>query len=130
MRKLQEGNNNMKFKINNDIWTIRDVGEKTLKKIYEKSMNERAYYVFGLTRKSDHTIMINKDMCQEEKIKTLKHELTHCYIWETGLYNAEINEEVICDIVARSNDFINKIVNFYNKKSGKRNDENEYKPKH
>ena len=47
-------------------------------------------------------------MCQDQKIKTLKHELTHCYIWNYGLYNVpHFNEEMVCDLVSSINDFIN-----------------------
>ena len=104
----------MEFKINNDKWTIEEKEKNELKELYEKEMEEKAYFVFGCTQISQHIIYINKDMCKEQKIKTLKHELTHCYIWEYGLYNVvDVNEEVICDIVASSNDFINDIVNKY-----------------
>ena len=38
----------------------------------------------------------------------------HCYIWMYGLYNApNFDEEMICDIVASSNDFINEVVEQY-----------------
>lgn len=106
----------MKFTINYDEWQIEEKSKNELKELYEKETQEKTYFVFGVTIKSAHTIYINKDMCEEQKIKTLKHELTHCYIWEFGLYNVmDINEEVICDIVASSNDFINVIVEQYKK---------------
>ena len=102
----------MEFKINNDTWTIVEKTKDQLKKIYEENMEEKAYFVFGVTKKAEHEIIINSDMCKEQKIRTLKHELTHCYMWEYGLYNAEpINEELVCDIVSASNDFINEVVN-------------------
>ena len=104
----------MEFSINNDKWTIEEKEKNELRKMYEEETEEKSYFVFGVTQKWKHIIYINKDMCKEQKIKTLKHELTHCYIWEYGLYNVmDINEEVICDIVASSNDFINDIVNKY-----------------
>lgn len=107
----------MKFKINNDEWEIEEKDKNELKELYEKETQEKTYFVFGVTVKSKHVIYINKDMCEEQKIKTLKHELTHCYIWEYGLYNVmDINEEVICDIVASSNDFINEVVEKYKNK--------------
>lgn len=106
----------LKFKINNDVWKIEEKGKDELKELYERETQEKTYFVFGVTVKSKHIIYINKDMCEEQKIKTLKHELTHCYIWEYGLYNViDINEEVICDIVACSNDFINNVVEQYKK---------------
>lgn len=53
-------------------------------------------------------------MCFEQQIKTLKHELTHCFIWSYGMYNVEgYNEEFICDLVSASNDFINEVVEKY-----------------
>lgn len=104
----------MKFEINKDLWEIEEIKADQLKEMYEKQMEEKAYYVFGVTQKSKHKIYINKDLCEAQKIKTLKHELTHCYIWEYGLYNVmNINEEVICDIVACSNDFINEVIGQY-----------------
>ena len=108
----------MIFECNNNLWTIIEIDKDSLKEMYEKELEEKAYYVFGVTRKSDHTIYINKDMCQEQKIRTLKHELTHCYIWEYGLYNVnDVNEEVICDLVSASNDFINEVVSMYKKEN-------------
>ncbi len=104
----------MKFVINNDTWEIKELSKDELNKMYEDNMKEKAYFVFGLTQKSKHIIYINKDMCYDQKIKTLKHELTHCYIWEYGLYNVtDVNEEVICDLVASSNNFINEVVEKY-----------------
>lgn len=104
----------VKFKINNDIWQIEEKKKDELKELYETETQEKTYFVFGVTVKSKHVIYINQDMCEEQKIRTLKHELTHCYIWEYGLYNViDINEEVICEIVASSNDFINDIVKQY-----------------
>lgn len=112
----------MKFEINNTEWIIKEKDKNELKELYEKETQEKTYFVFGVTVKSKHIIYINKDMCQEQKIRTLKHELTHCYIWEYGLYNVmDINEEVICDIVASSNDFINEVVEKY------KNNESSYK---
>lgn len=104
----------MDFIVNYDCWHIIEIGKEQLKEMYEKEMEEKAYYVFGLTKRSTHEIYINKDSCYEQKIKTLKHELTHCYIWAHGLYNVtDINEEVLCDLVASSNEFINRVVEVY-----------------
>lgn len=104
----------MKFIINNSLWIIEEMEENELNNLYEEKMQEKTYYVFGVTQKSTHTIYINKNMCNAQKVRTLKHELTHCYIWEYGLYNVvDINEEVICDIVASSNEFINEVVERY-----------------
>lgn len=104
----------MKFTINNDEWEIEEKSAEELKELYQQEEEEKIYYVFGVTIKPKHLIYINKDMCKAQKIKTLKHELTHCYIWEYGLFNVmEVTEEIVCDIVASSNNFINEVVKKY-----------------
>lgn len=104
----------MEFKINNRTWRIEEKSKQELINMYNEQYEEAAYFVFGLTLRPKHLIYINKEMCKDQKIKTLKHELTHCYIWEYGLYNVpNFNEEMVCDLVSSSNDFINEVVNQY-----------------
>jgi Zn-dependent peptidase ImmA (M78 family) len=100
------------FEINNDIWLIEMKSADELNKTYKTQYpDEEVFYVFGLTEKSEHNIYINNEMCKEQQIKTLKHELTHCYIWEYGLYNVpHFSEEMVCDLVSSINDFIDKVV--------------------
>ena len=107
----------MEFKINNDTWKIQFKDGKELLDLYKKEYKEEdAYYVFGLTRKSEQTIWINSNAVEEQQIKTLKHELTHCFIMEYGLYYVpHFNEEMACDLVSRSNDFINEVVEKFKK---------------
>ena len=103
----------IKFKINNHTWIIEEKSGKELLKLYD---NENATFVFGLTSRAKQVIYINEELCREQKIGTLKHELTHCYIWEYGLYYVDdVNEEVLCDLVSRSNDFINEVVEKWKK---------------
>ena len=48
-------------------------------------------------------------------IKTLKHELTHVWLYEYG-HNQdekEFNNEDVCEIVASSNNFINEVIQQY-----------------
>jgi Zn-dependent peptidase ImmA (M78 family) len=105
----------VKFKINNDTWQIKETNKSVIREIW-KEMTGEDTAVFGLTVRTSQVIFINNDICEEQKIKTLKHELAHCYIWEYGLYYAEADEETICEIVAKSNDFINEVINEYKKK--------------
>ena len=50
---------------------------------------------------------------------TLKHELMHVWLYEHGHWSqtekCNFNYEELCELVALSNDFINKIVNEYKK---------------
>lgn len=110
----------MRFKINNNIWNITEIDKEWLINKYNEEHENKTTFVFGLCEYVTHTIFINKDMCFEQKIKTLKHELTHCYIWEYGMYNVvEFNEEFICDLVSASNDFISEVINKFKKNKDK-----------
>lgn len=98
------------FKINNHIWNIYEVEEKLILEEYQKRQ-PNAYSCMGLTFYKKHKIWIAEDMCEDEKIRTLKHELTHCYIWENGFYNVDFNnEELVCDFVASIYDFIKNVL--------------------
>ena len=102
------------FNINNSTWKVIEKEKKELLDKYNKEHEDEATFVFGLTSYSNHEIWINEEMCIEQKINTLKHELTHCYIWSYGLYNApHYTDEMVCDIVSSINDFINEVVTKY-----------------
>ena len=106
----------MKFNINNNEWTIIGKDSNIMLEKYKKEYEEDAYYVRGLTVYSQHEIWLNKDMCKEQIIRTLKHELTHCFIFNYGMYHVpNFNEEMVCDLVASINDFINEVVEEFKK---------------
>ena len=106
----------MNFKINNDTWKVLKKEHKEVLDELNADREEKYYYAFGLTKYSTHEIWINKNACIEQQIQTLKHELTHCYIFNYGLYNVpNFNEEMVCDLVSSINDFINEVVERYKK---------------
>lgn len=91
----------VKFEINGSIWEIRDTDY-----LPNNSL--------GNTNYGTNEINLLKGL--KSKIRTLKHELAHCYMWEYGLsqeQNTTYGYEEICDIVSASNDFINKVVEKY-----------------
>lgn len=98
----------MRFKINNTEWIIEEVDEATIN-------NEmKADEILGVTLYKTQKIMLLKD--QVNIIKTLKHELTHVWMYEYGHNQNDdktFSYEDICEIVASSNDFVNEIVNQY-----------------
>ena len=97
----------MKFILNYDEWQIKEIDSDELLDLYNKEYDSDSTFCFGVTLYAKHKILINKDMCDEQKIKTLKHELTHAYIWEHGLYNVpSFTEEMVCDLVAACSDTI------------------------
>lgn len=103
----------MKFQINNTEWTIEEVDEATIN-------NEmKAEGTLGVTIYKTQKIMLLKD--QANIIKTLKHELTHVWLYEYGHNQNEdktFSYEDVCEVVASSNDFINEIVRQYKEKIG------------
>lgn len=100
----------MNFEINGEEWEIKLIDKDTIKNRYNEENDSDSTFVFGLTIYPDHEIWINKDMCEEERLRTVRHELTHCYIWAFGLNNApHYTEEMVCDIVAASYSFVGDI---------------------
>lgn len=103
----------MKFKINNTEWTIEEVDEAT---INNEMKNDGT---LGVTIYKTQKVMLLKD--QANIIKTLKHELTHVWLYEYGHNQNEdktFTYEDVCEVVASSNDFINEIVRQYKEKIG------------
>lgn len=102
----------MKFKINNTEWLIEEVDEATIN-------NEmKSDGTLGVTIYRTQTIMLLKD--QANIIKTLKHELTHVWLYEYGHNQNDdktFSYEDVCEVVASSNDFINEIVKEYLEKN-------------
>lgn len=98
----------MEFEINGTKWTIEDVDEDKMKLETDND------YTLGLTVYKIQKIFILKT--QANKIKTLKHELCHVWMYEYG-HNQNDNKtytfEDVCEIVSGSNDFINGIINKY-----------------
>lgn len=103
----------MKFKINNTEWTIEEVDEATIN-------NEmKGEETLGVTIYKTQKVMLLKD--QANIIKTLKHELTHVWLYEYGHNQNEdktFSYEDVCEVAASSNDFINEIVRQYKEKIG------------
>lgn len=104
----------MYFKINGHEWIILEVSKEHIEKIYEEKMQDKALYVYGLTKFDNHKIYINSELCHDMKRKTLMHELMHCYIEEyISLSLEEYDEETMCNISANSHDIIHEIVDTY-----------------
>ena len=101
----------MKFEINNQHWEIIRHNTKRLKEIVSKIQGEELDFVYGYTYYPTQKILINSDLTIEQQLFSLRHELTHCYIWCCGLCHVDFNDcEIVSDIVASSNDFINKTI--------------------
>ena len=93
------------FEINNKIYSIYDVDKITGKENY-----------VGRSHYDDKTIYVEYGT-PEQMMLTLKHELMHVWLYENGHTNQNNDEtfgyEDVCELVALSNNSINRIVNEY-----------------
>ena len=99
-----------KFKINNTEWTVKEVSEA---EINNEMKND---YTLGITLYKTQEIWLLDN--QVNITRTLKHELIHVWLFEYGHRQDDekkFDYEDICEIVASSNDFINKVVEQYKK---------------
>ena len=98
------------FIINDHIYTIYDVNKIQGKKNY-----------VGRSHYEDKTIYVEKGNFKD-MLLTLKHELMHVWLYENGHTNQNGDEifdyEDMCELVALSNDSINRIVNLYLEEKG------------
>lgn len=98
----------MKFEINGSEWKIEEIED------YEMRTKAQDDCTMALTVYMEATIYLARH--QSNIIKTLKHELTHVWLYEYGHGQSEKKpyyHEEICEIVACSNAFINEIVKRY-----------------
>lgn len=111
----------MNFIMNDLPWQIIETSQEEMKKIQNiKKANEEENVksvmprYFGITYFDDLIIYLDKNIDFDMKIKTLKHELAHCYI---GCYithqEKNYDEEMVADIVSNSHSIISEIVNDY-----------------
>jgi len=113
----------MNFKMNDRIWTIKEVEQEEFWKDEgeEDKIGTQEYstsYYFGRCIFKTQEIWLWKTISKEQKRKTLYHELMHCY---RGMYLTlnEIDnqtEDFWCDMTANSHDIINNIVGEYFKR--------------
>lgn len=93
------------FIINGNIYTIYDVDKITGKNSY-----------VGRSHYEDRTVFVEKGT-KEQMMLTLKHELMHVWLYENGHKNQDNQEifdyEELCELVALSNNSINRIVDLY-----------------
>lgn len=108
----------MKFKVNGNLWCIRETNVKEMRKVEASDMHgeESNDFYYGLARYVCHEILINEELCLEEKMSTLAHELTHVYLWEHGFcIESVFNVEETCNIVAACYAFVgNTVFDYFN----------------
>lgn len=75
---------------------------------YEDRKPDDEARIFGMTEFVTMTIYIDDMLDGYTLAKTLRHELTHVYLWETGQQDRVLNEEEICDFMSVAAPIINK----------------------
>lgn len=107
----------MIFYINETKWTIKLVSTDEIIKL-----NDRNEGTLGLTIYREQIVYIDKE--QVNMIKTLKHELSHVWLYEYGhSYKKNgICEEECCEIIASSNNFINSVTEAFISENKVKND--------
>ena len=109
----------MEFQINNSHYKILECEDSKeiyshIVKEYPNTTDKATDYYYGYTSYITHNIYLNKELNQEEKINTLRHELVHCYLWEHGYRTVkEFSEEQVCDIVSSCSNFIENTIEQY-----------------
>lgn len=96
----------MTFSLNGETWTIIQV----------PSIGDEITTI-GETEYHTRTIRLLDWVDKTTRIRTLKHELAHVWMWEYG-HNPHgedktFTNEDVCEIIACSNDFINEVIGKY-----------------
>ena len=103
----------MKVNINKFMFEIieEDDGEHVWLEEDENGMTQAGVCYFFKEK-----IYIHKNLSYKMKKHVLAHELTHAFLFAHGLYDENINDEIICEFVANYHERITEIVKFYFKK--------------
>lgn len=95
-----------------NIWKLCFRDRVEMNKIfYENRTPDEETRLHGITDYITSTVYIDKDLDGYLLAKTLRHELTHIYLWETGQQGRVYNEEELCDILSAATPSINKTAN-------------------
>lgn len=95
-----------------NIWTLCFRDRATMTKLYyEDRTPEEGARINGLTDYINLTVYIDKELDGFLLIKTIRHELTHIYLWETGQQDRIFNEEEMCDFISVAAPLINDTAN-------------------
>ena len=84
-----------------NIWKLCFKDRKEMNDIYyENRPVDEDTRVHGMTEYITQTIYLDKELDGFVLGKTLRHELTHIYLWETGQQDRVLNEEEIADLMS------------------------------
>ena len=95
-----------------NIWNLCFRDRDTMNKLYyENRTPDDTARINGLTDYTSSTIYFDKDIDGFLLAKTLRHELAHIYLWETGQQDRVYNEEELCEVMSVAAPLITKSAN-------------------
>ena len=94
-----------------NIWKLCFRSKEEMNKIFyeNKQPDDPRIRLFGITEFVTQTVYIDKEIDGYTLGKTLRHELTHIYLWETGQQDRVMNEEEIADFMGVAAPIITKV---------------------
>lgn len=84
-----------------NIWKLCFRNKDEMNRIfYENKPTDDDARLHGITDYITSTVYIDKELDGFLLAKTLRHELAHIYLWETGQQDRVMNEEEQCDFLS------------------------------
>ena len=103
----------MKFEINGIEWTIREEDEKS-KYLTIIDQQGKECQAIGFCAHENKYILLAKQLPKDQKVRTLRHELTHAFCYDCLVSNRyEFDQEALCEFVAIYSPRINQIADDY-----------------
>lgn len=101
----------MQIFIVNNVWNIMFINPNDTRLLRSDNV-----YSIGVCDNNTKTIYINNKLDGKLLDKVILHELTHAFIFESGIYFDDETEEVICDFMANyGNDVLSIADDVFNK---------------
>lgn len=108
--------------ISENIWNLYFKTREEMTKIYYEDVTpEDDMRINGITEYATSNVYIDKELRGFILEKTLRHELMHIYLWETGQQARVYNEEELCDLISTAAPIICKTVDDIMLKCSNRN---------
>ena len=88
--------------INTLLWQVREEANDVIKIDAEEYGQDDTEFYCGVCLYPIQTIEINEALCEDQKIRTLKHELVHAWLFSWGMRRDSYTEEEICEFFANN----------------------------
>ena len=119
---MKKNKMDFEFEMNGMTWKILEMSQEEIKSLQnERKAGEEQENVknlttryYGITYHDSLQIILDKNLNQERKRRTLCHELIHCYIGSFITHQEKTyDEEMVADIASNAHDIIDEIMEYY-----------------